>query len=69
LPSLRPNAAWHRRRKGRSTAAPARTPVRREAQAAVHAAVAAFQPPSAWPIYLVAFVVAVLWALAPIAFA
>ena len=29
----------------------------------------AFRPPPAWPIYVVAFVVAVMWALAPIAFA
>jgi hypothetical protein len=28
-----------------------------------------YRPPSGWPIYLVAFAVAVLWALAPIAFA
>jgi hypothetical protein len=28
-----------------------------------------YRPPSGWPIYLVAFVVAVLWALAPLAFA
>ncbi|THD63296.1 polar localization protein TipN [Phenylobacterium sp.] len=32
-------------------------------------AVDAYRPPSAWPIYLVAFAVAALWALAPIAFA
>jgi len=50
--------------------ASARTPVRRtEAQADPAPTIDAFRPPPAWPIYLIAFVVAVLWALAPIAFA
>ena len=57
--------------KGQVTAASGRTPVRREVGEAAYKPLsqAAFQPPSAWPIYLVAFVVAVLWAMAPIAFA
>ena len=49
----------------------ARTPVRRADAEPASAAPAldAYRPPPAWPLYLVAFVVAVLWALAPIAFA
>jgi hypothetical protein len=43
----------------------ARTPVRRDRAAEDDA----YGPPPAWPIYLVALVVAALWALAPIAFA
>ena len=49
------------------TAASPRTPVRRPE--AVDYNAAAFAPPPAWPLYLIACVVAVLWALAPIAFA
>jgi len=52
------------------TASSARTPVRRPeppVEAAAHDA--DFAPPSAWPIYLIALTVSVLWALAPIAFA
>src|SRR6185369_2324665 len=51
--------------------ASARTPVRRTEADAEYAAPAQdpFRPPPAWPIYLVALAVAVLWALAPIAFA
>lgn len=52
------------------TAAPPRTPVRRaDAEAFEDAAVDTYRPPAGWPVYLVAVVVAVLWALAPIAFA
>ena len=48
-----------------------RTPVRGASTELTMAASApdAFRPPSAWPIYLIALAVAVLWALAPIAFA
>jgi hypothetical protein len=57
--------------KGEVTATSGRTPVRREVDEAGYTPLsqAAFRPPSGWPIYLVALVVAVLWALAPIAFA
>ncbi|WP_309604041.1 polar localization protein TipN [Phenylobacterium sp.] len=53
------------------TDAAARTPVRGASTELTTAANApdAFRPPSAWPIYLIALAVAVLWALAPIAFA
>jgi hypothetical protein len=51
------------------TAAPPRMPVRRSEEAYADAGPDPYQPPSAWPIYLVALAVAVLWALAPIAFA
>ena len=51
------------------TAARPRTPVRQSAEAYADAAPDPYRPPSAWPIYLVALAVAVLWALAPIAFA
>jgi hypothetical protein len=51
------------------TAAQPRTPVRQSAEAYADAAPDPYRPPSAWPIYLVALAVAVLWALAPIAFA
>ena len=56
---------------GEVTATSGRTPVRHEVDEAGYTPLsqAAFQPPSAWPIYLVALAVAVLWALAPIAFA
>jgi len=55
---------------GALATASARTPVRRaEPEADSAPPLDAFRPPPAWPIYLVAFVVAVLWALAPIAFA
>jgi hypothetical protein len=51
--------------------ASARTPVRRTESEAGYAVATQdpFRPPPAWPIYLVALAVAVLWALAPIAFA
>ena len=55
------------------TAASPRTPARRPEPEAPEAYEDArpdpYRPPSGWPIYLVAFAVAVLWALAPIAFA
>jgi hypothetical protein len=52
------------------TASSPRTPARRpEPEAYEDAQVDPYRPPSGWPIYLVAFAVAVLWALAPIAFA
>jgi hypothetical protein len=49
----------------------ARTPVRRDLDDAEYQALEQdpFRPPSAWPIYLIALAIAVLWALAPIAFA
>lgn len=50
----------------RVTAATPRTPVARTSYAA---AGVDEEPPPAWPIYLAAFVVSVLWACAPIAFA
>ncbi|MBS0334060.1 MAG: polar localization protein TipN [Proteobacteria bacterium] len=52
-----------------------RAPVRRDEEVPAKAAPApapvadAYRPPSAWPIYLAAFAVAVLWAAGPIAFA
>ncbi|HEX3886111.1 MAG TPA: polar localization protein TipN [Phenylobacterium sp.] len=52
------------------TAASPRTPAPRAAvEAFEDAAPDAFRPPPGWPVYLVAFAVAVLWALGPIAFA
>ncbi|HLZ75550.1 MAG TPA: polar localization protein TipN [Phenylobacterium sp.] len=52
------------------TAAQPRTPATRSVvEAYEDAAPDPYRPPSAWPIYLVAFAVAALWALAPIAFA
>jgi hypothetical protein len=53
------------------TAAQPRTPVRQaeEADVAVETARDPYRPPSGWLIYLVALVVAVLWALAPLSFA
>ncbi|MGZ6016875.1 MAG: polar localization protein TipN, partial [Phenylobacterium sp.] len=52
------------------TAAQPHTPVTRSVvEAYEDAAPDPYRPPSAWPIYLVAFAVAALWALAPIAFA
>jgi hypothetical protein len=56
---------------GRSelAAVAARTPPARREDAVSIAADDAFKPPPGWPIYLVALAVAVLWALAPIAFA
>ncbi len=52
------------------TAAQPRTPATRSVVEAYEDATPdPYRPPSAWPIYLVAFAVAVLWALAPIAFA
>lgn len=47
------------------------TPAKRREEGAPFEDVALdpYRPPSAWPIYLVAFVVAALWAMAPIAFA
>jgi hypothetical protein len=50
------------------TAAVARTPVRRAETSYADAAEDLSLPP-AWPVYLTAFAVAVLWALGPIAFA
>jgi hypothetical protein len=49
----------------------AQTPVTRRDDEAIRAEAAAdpYRPPSGWPVYLIAFAVAVLWALAPIAFA
>ncbi|HEX3365564.1 polar localization protein TipN [Phenylobacterium sp.] len=44
-------------------------PRRNEMQLHQDAAKDPYRPPSGWPIYLVAFAVAVLWALAPLAFA
>jgi hypothetical protein len=52
------------------TTAQSRTPARRaEDQVEFEDIADDYRPPSAWPIYLVALAVAVLWALAPIAFA
>ena len=52
------------------TATSPRTPVRQtSAQAHPASTPDSFRTPPAWPIYLIALVVAVLWALAPIAFA
>jgi hypothetical protein len=52
------------------TAGHPRTPMRRTEDLGHEAPTEdPYRPPSAWPIYLVAFAVAVLWALAPIAFA
>jgi hypothetical protein len=52
------------------TAASPRTPAPRAAvEAFEDAAPDAFRPPPGWPVYLVAFAVAMLWALGPIAFA
>jgi hypothetical protein len=52
------------------TAGHPRTPMRRIEELGHEAPTEdPYRPPSAWPIYLVAFAVAVLWALAPIAFA
>jgi len=51
------------------TATPLRPPARQTVEAYADAAPDAFRPPSAWPLYLIALVVAVLWSLAPIAFA
>jgi hypothetical protein len=48
--------------------AAARTPVRHAGEAFVDAR-EDVGPPSAWPVYLTAFAVAVMWALGPIAFA
>ncbi|HZZ68888.1 MAG TPA: polar localization protein TipN [Phenylobacterium sp.] len=52
------------------TAASPRTPAPRAAVEAFEDAMPdAYRPPPGWPVYLVAFAVAVLWALGPIAFA
>ncbi|MFL5297706.1 MAG: polar localization protein TipN [Phenylobacterium sp.] len=51
------------------TAPAARTPVRRTEEAAYEDVAEDVRLPPAWPVYLVAFAAAVLWALAPIAFA
>ncbi|MDB5423649.1 MAG: hypothetical protein JWQ29_1065 [Phenylobacterium sp.] len=58
-------------RRGAVAAVSSRTPVRQAESETEYGAEVEdpFRPPPAWPIYLVAFVVAVLWALAPIAFA
>jgi hypothetical protein len=51
-------------------AAPPRTPATRSVvEAYEDIAPDPYRPPPAWPIYLIAFAVAALWALAPIAFA
>jgi hypothetical protein len=51
------------------TATLPRPPVRQSVEAYADAAPDPYRAPSAWPIYLIALAVAVLWALAPIAFA
>lgn len=50
-------------------ASPARTPARRPQVVGEGPAPADFRAPPAWPIYLTALAVSVLWAVAPIAFA
>jgi hypothetical protein len=56
--------------RGEVAAVAGRTPVARlEHEVDAAAKEDAFRPPPGWPIYLVALAVAVLWALAPIAFA
>lgn len=63
-----PDGPLHRPPEGGEVAAsPARTPVPQPA--AMDYDSDAYAPPPAWPVYLVALVVAVLWALAPVAFA
>ena len=58
-------------KRGEVASVASRAPVPRNLGEPGHAVVAAdaFKPPPGWPIYLVALAVAVLWALAPIAFA
>jgi hypothetical protein len=51
------------------TATQPRPPVRQSVEAYADAAPDPYRPPSAWPVYLIALAVAVLWSLAPIAFA
>jgi hypothetical protein len=57
--------------RGEVAAVAGRAPVPRKLDQPEYEAIAedAFKPPPGWPIYLVALAVAVLWALAPIAFA
>ena len=54
---------------GSAVTAPAPRTALTRTEAYEDATAEAYQPPPAWPIYLTAFAVAVLWALAPIAFA
>jgi hypothetical protein len=51
------------------TATQIRSPVRQSVEAYAEAAPDPYRPPAAWPLYLIALAVAVLWSLAPIAFA